>query len=107
MKQVAEIETKKVNIELEVDTNVVDSSKNKYQSWIDMARAVDAWRIFPRLFLTVYIVLLYKVVIWYMNLGAPTMEQSGLVSIVVGAGAAWFGLYTSSAAKEHADPNPN
>ena len=30
-------ETKKVNIELEVDTNVVDSSKNKYQSWIDMA----------------------------------------------------------------------
>ena len=29
-------ETKKVNIELEVDTNVVDSSKNKYQSWIDI-----------------------------------------------------------------------
>ena len=92
-------ETKKVNIELEVDTNVVDSSKNKYQSWIDMARAVDAWRIFPRLFLTVYIVLLYKVVIWYMNLGAPTMEQSGLVSIVVGAGAAWFGLYTGTSKK--------
>ena len=36
-------ETKKVNIELEVDTNVVDSSKNKYQSWIDMAKAVDEW----------------------------------------------------------------
>jgi len=95
----AETETKKVNIELEVDTNVVDSSKNEYQSWIDMARAVDAWRIFPRLFLTVYIVLLYKVVIWYMNLGAPTMEQSGLVSIVVGAGAAWFGLYTGTSKK--------
>ena len=95
----AETETKKVNIELEVDTNVVDSSKNQYQSWIDMARAVDAWRIFPRLFLTVYIVLLYKVVIWYMNLGAPTMEQSGLVSIVVGAGAAWFGLYTGTSKK--------
>ena len=93
------IETKKVNIELEVDTNVVNSNKNKYQSWIDMARAVDAWRIFPRLFLTVYIVLLYKVVIWYMNLGAPTMEQSGLVSIVVGAGAAWFGLYTGTSKK--------
>ena len=92
-------DTKKVNIELEVDTNVVDSSKNKYQSWIDMAKAVDAWRIFPRVFLTVYIVLLYKVVIWYMNLGAPTMEQSGLVSIVVGAGAAWFGLYTGTSKK--------
>jgi len=92
-------ETKKINIELEVDTNVVDSSKNKYQSWIDMARAVDAWRIFPRTFLTVYIILLYKVVIWYMNLLAPTMEQSGLVSIVVGAGAAWFGLYTGTSKK--------
>ena len=31
-----------------------------------------------------------------MDLAAPTMEQSGLVSIVVGAGAAWFGLYTGS-----------
>jgi len=27
------------------------------------------------------------------------MEQSGLVSIVVGAGAAWFGLYTASPPK--------
>ena len=25
---------KKVNIELEVDTNLTDSSKNKFQSWI-------------------------------------------------------------------------
>ena len=25
-----------------------------------------------------------------MNLADPTMEQSGLISIVVGAGAAWF-----------------
>ena len=92
-------ETKKVNRELEVDTNVVDSSKNKYQSWIDMARAVDVWRIFPRVFITTYIYLLYKVVIWYMELPAPTMEQSGLISIVVGAGAAWFGLYTGSSKK--------
>ena len=62
-----------------------------------MARAVDAWRIFPRVFITVYIILLYQVVHWYMNLGTDaTIEQSGLVSVVVGAGAAWFGLYTSS-----------
>ena len=91
--------TKKVNIELEVDTNVVDSSKNKYQSLIDLARAVDSWRIFPRIFITTYIFLLYKVVIWYMALPNPTMEQSGLVSIVVGAGAAWFGLYTGTSKK--------
>ncbi|MGY8865475.1 MAG: hypothetical protein ACKVJK_07555 [Methylophagaceae bacterium] len=94
-----EIQTRKVNIELEVDTNTVDSSKNRFQGWIDMAKAVDAWRIFPRLFLTVYIILLYKCVIWYMGLPVPTMEQSGLISIVVGAGAAWFGLYTGTSKK--------
>jgi len=91
--------TKKVNLELEIDTFTVDSSKNRYQGLIDLARAVDSWRIFPRVFITTYIYLLYKVVIWYMNLANPTMEQSGLVSIVVGAGAAWFGLYTGSRAK--------
>ena len=69
---------------------------NQYQKWIDLAHMVDQWRIFPRVFITTYIYLLYKVVIWYMNLAAPSMEQSGLVSVVVGAGAAWFGLYTGS-----------
>ena len=89
-------QTKKVNLELEIDTSTVDSSKNKYQGLMDLAKAVDSWRIFPRVFITTYIFLLYKVVIWYMELNAPTMEQSGLVSIVVGAGAAWFGLYTGT-----------
>ncbi len=72
---------------------------NKYQKWVDLAHAVDQWRIFPRIFITTYIYLLYKVVTWYMALPNPTMEQSGLVSIVVGAGAAWFGLYTGSSKK--------
>ena len=69
---------------------------NKYQKWVNLAHAVDQWRIFPRVFISTYIYLLYKVVTWYMALPNPTMEQSGLVSIVVGAGAAWFGLYTGS-----------
>ena len=88
--------TRKVKLDLEVDTTVKDLGPNPYVRLIHMARAIDAWRIFPRMFLTVYIVLLYKVVIWFMALDAPSFEQSGLVSIVVGAGAAWFGLYTGS-----------
>ena len=72
---------------------------NRYQKWVDMAYAVDQWRIFPRIFITTYIYLLYAVVMWYMELSTPSMEQSGLVSIVVGAGAAWFGLYTGSSKK--------
>ena len=89
-------QTKKVNLELEIDTSTVDSSKNRYQGLIDLPKAVDQWRIFPRLFLSVYIYLLYKVTIWFMELPEPTMAQSGLVSIVVGAGAAWFGLYAGT-----------
>ena len=69
---------------------------NKHQRWIDLAYAIDQWRIFPRVSISTYIYLLYAVVTWYMALEAPTMEQSGLVSVVVGAGAAWFGLYTGS-----------
>jgi len=90
---------KTVNLELEVDASAKDLGVNPYAKLIHLARAVDSWRIFPRVFITTYIYLLYKVVIWYMALPNPTMEQSGLVSIVVGAGAAWFGLYTGSKAK--------
>ena len=57
---------------------------------------IDAWRIFPRAFLGVYIFLLYYSVMWFMALESPTLEQSGLISIVVGAGAAWFGLYAGT-----------
>jgi hypothetical protein len=89
----------KIQVDLEVDTSVKDLGVNPYAKLIHMARAVDSWRIFPRVFISTYIFLLYKVVIWYMELEGPTMEQSGLVSIVVGAGAAWFGLYTGSKAK--------
>ena len=89
----------KIKVDLEVDTSIKDLGINPYAKIIHMARAIDAWRIFPRIFITTYIYLLYKVVIWYMNIPQPSMEQSGLVSIVVGAAAAWFGLYTGSRAK--------
>ena len=74
---------------------------NPWQKWIHLARAIDAWRIWPRAFLTVYIVLVYYSAMWFMDLESPNIEQSGLISILVGAGAAWFGLYVNSAAKEH------
>ena len=88
-------ENKKVNIELEIDTNVVDSSKNRWQHFIDLAKMIDAWRPFPRAFIGMYIYLLYLVVTWFMSLPDPNTQQAGLVSIVVGTGAAWFGLYVN------------
>ena len=52
----------KIQVDLEVDTSVKDLGPNPYAKLIHLAKAVDSWRIFPRLFLTVYIVLLYQVV---------------------------------------------
>ena len=39
--------SKKVKVDLEVDTSVKDLGPNPYAKIIHMARAVDAWRIFP------------------------------------------------------------
>ena len=69
---------------------------NPYQKLIFVAQAVDSWRIIPRAFLSVYMFLLYYTTFWFMDIVDPTMEQSGFISVVVGAGAAWFGLYTST-----------
>ena len=73
-----------------------EGTKNPHQRWIFLAQAVDSWRIFPSAFLTVYIFLLYYTVMWFMELEAPSFEQSGLISVIVGAGAAWFGLYAGT-----------
>ena len=93
MAMIQEISALKDKIrDLEDVTNV-----NPHQKWIHLAQAVDSWRIFPRMFLTVYIILLYTTVMWFMDLPEPSFEQSGLISIVVGAGAAWCGLYAGTA----------
>ena len=76
-----------------------EGTKNPHQKWIFLAQAVDSWRIIPRAFLSIYMYLLYYVTFWFMDLQDPTMQQSGLISVVVGAGAAWFGLYTNSSKK--------
>jgi hypothetical protein len=85
---------KKVELDLEVTPNNIGI--NPFQKWVHLAKTVDAWRIFPRIFVTVYIVLLYDVVTWFMTLQEPNVEQAGLVSIVVGAMAAVFGIYAGT-----------
>jgi len=85
---------KKVQVELEVTPNNIGI--NPYQKWIHLARTVDAWRIFPRVFVGVYIVLLYKVITWFMTIPEPNLEQAGLVSVVTGAMAAVFGIYAGT-----------
>jgi len=93
-----ELVTENSNLKAEIlELKRQQEPENPWQRWIYLSNMIDAWRIFPRAFLSVYIFLLYYCTMWFMNLEAPTMEQSGLISIVVGAGAAWFGLYAGTA----------
>jgi hypothetical protein len=68
-------------------------AENPFAKWIHFARVLDAYRIFPRLFFTVYIVLSLWSGVWFMGLAAPTAAQAAFMSTLVGAGAGWFGIY--------------
>ena len=56
---------------------------------------LSAWRIVPRLLILSYMIVFYQTCNWFMNLTDPNNAQAGFVSVVVGAGAAWFGLYVN------------
>jgi hypothetical protein len=60
---------------------------------------VDRWRIVPRLFISLYGIAFFRATEWFMALPDPTNAQSAFISVIVGAGAAWFGLYVSSGKK--------
>ena len=107
LKKFMEMVTENNDLKREIFELTNEDRKNPWQKWVFAAKTIDAWRIIPRLFLGIYMYLLYYATFWFMDLPEPSLEQSGLISILVGAGAAWFGLYTSSAAKEHGDNNPN
>ena len=91
VQEIGELKAKIMEMEMALEP------ENPWQKYIWFSNMVDAWRIFPRAFLSVYMFLLYYCTIWFMELPEPTLEQSGLVSIIVGAGAAWFGLYAGTA----------
>ena len=91
-----ETDTSTVNI-VEVDRSTTEAA-----SWYNAAhaQAIDKWRIWPRLLITLYGVMFYQTTAWFMSLPDPTNAQSAFVSVIVGAGAAWFGLYVGSGGKD-------
>ena len=56
---------------------------------------LSAWRIVPRLLILSYMIVFYQTCNWFMSLSDPNNAQAGFVSVVVGAGAAWFGIYVN------------
>ena len=62
---------------------------------VEIPQLMSNWRLIPRLFMVLYGMAFYQTMTWFMALENPNNAQAGLVSVVVGAGAAWFGLYVN------------
>lgn len=56
---------------------------------------LDRWRIWPRMIITLYGIAFYRTTEWFMGLQDPTNAQAGFVSVVVGAGAGFYGIYVN------------
>ena len=72
--------------------------KVKWVWWFlkeELPQFLSNWRTVPRLMMVLYVLVFYETMIWFMALEAPNNAQAGFVSVVVGAGAAWFGLYVN------------
>jgi len=65
---------------------------------------VDKWRIWPRLIITLYGLAFYRTTEWFMALPDPTNAQSAFVSVIVGAGAGFFGIYVNGKASASSVP---
>ena len=50
--------------------------------WLDVAEVLDAYRIFPRLFCLGYGAMVWKIVVWFIGLDAPTTEQTTFVTAI-------------------------
>lgn len=60
------------------------------------ALVLDQLRVIPRALMAFYIVLTYQTSQWFFALSDPNTSQAAFASAVIGAGAAWFGLYVNS-----------
>tara|TARA_Y100000296_G_scaffold84807_1_gene118931 strand:- start:868 stop:1149 length:282 start_codon:yes stop_codon:yes gene_type:complete len=84
----------KVVVLEEEETENIPENKTWYNTIT--ASRIDKWRVWPRLLITLYGIMFYRTTEWFMSLPEPTNAQSAFISVIVGAGAAWFGLYCGS-----------
>ena len=59
----------------------------------DWSHAIDSFKLIPRALILLYMYLTYKTVFWYMGLTDPTLQQSGMVSVLTSAQAVALGLF--------------
>ena len=63
--------------------------------------ALDKWKILPRLMMTALTVMSFRVVEWFMDLPDPSIQQSGLVSVCLGALTGAFAVWMGGESKSN------
>ena len=75
-------------------SDLVPDTGDEAQTWYNqVAGLLDKFRVIPRLIMLAYIYAFYQSTVWFMSLPDPTNAQAAFISTIVGAGAAFFGLY--------------
>ena len=89
------VKVKKVTEEYELKkSDLLPDQGDEAPTWYNkLAGLLDKFRVIPRLVMLAYIFAFYKSVTWFMGLTDPTNAQAMFISTIVGAGAAFFGLY--------------
>jgi hypothetical protein len=91
--KVTVVETTK-EYELTVEDIVQQRAGDDEPTWYNKTSGImDRFRIIPRLIMLAYIYAFYSSTTWFMALADPTNSQAAFISTIVGAGAAFFGLY--------------
>ncbi len=91
--KVDKIKVKEITYELDKSDLVPDSGQDAPTWYNKVAGIMDKFRFIPRLIMLAYIYAFYQSVTWFMQLPDPTNSQAMYISTIVGAGAAFFGLY--------------
>jgi len=89
------IKVKKTTEEYEVQkSDLIPDTGEDAPTWYNkLAGLIDKFRVIPRMVMLAYIFAFYTSVKWFMGLTDPTNAQAMFISTIVGAGAAFFGLY--------------
>ena len=81
----------------EVDKKDFLHIQDVQKSWYNTtAGFMDTLRLLPRLLMICYGFIFWISTQWFMAQPDPTNAQAAFISTIVGAGAAWFGLYVGS-----------
>ena len=59
----------------------------------EWTHAIDSFKVIPRALILLYMYLTYETVFWYMGLESPSLEHSGMVSVLTSANAVAMCLF--------------